>query len=303
MAQVGNTGAKQGLGKGDVMKGLKDPSERVRCGTLAEVTRMGESSAVYMGYTGDIAKLLNDSSTAVQMGALEALGELQLTGAQYAPQVAEKLKSKTDEVRCQAAQTLGKFGSGVSDSVADALGACLDDENDGVRFAAVEAVGRVKRIKFAEAVKGKLTDKIAGIRGAACISLGFMGKEAATYAGAVAERLNDPMVRGHAVAALVEFGGEGAKYADKVLPLLQDQDAVIRDTAVQGISQMGATNLAGKIAADLSNSDGRFRAAAAAALAGFKEEASDYADQVAKLLDDEFEDASPLILSDRKSVV
>merc|ERR1719379_2340965 len=117
-----------------------------------------------------MAKMLDDPSDNVKMAAMSALGDLALTGAQFGPQVAAKLKSPIPEIKGMAAQTIGKFGPKVSDSVADALGALLDDENDGVRMAAVEAIGAVERVKFAGAIEGKLNDKVSGIRGVAIIS-------------------------------------------------------------------------------------------------------------------------------------
>jgi HEAT repeat protein len=122
------------------------------------------------------------------------------------PLVEAGLTDSSKRVRRCAARALGLIGS-AADEAYDGLVAALDDESQGVRLRAIDALGQIADSRGAGPLVALFDDKDDAVREAALDALGEMG-EAALEAVSEAYHTSDSLrVRLAAVAAWVAIGG------------------------------------------------------------------------------------------------
>jgi HEAT repeat protein len=157
-----------------------------------------------------------------------ALQVLQATSVKTTETLIEFLKGDDDDLRMQAALTLGEQKDA---QAIPALLEALGDENENVRFHAIEALGK---LKAAEAV-----EPLMEIAEARHFFLSFA-----------------------ALDALQKIGDEAV--ATRILPLLNDE--LLRDAAIETLGAVGGVEAVAPLVA-LINADKSFAAAAARSLA------------------------------------
>ncbi len=255
----------------------------VRMDALAALEHLRETSV-----SPQVVPLLTDSDTApwwqayggetavcsVAARALEALGDASLL-----PRIEPLLTHEESAVRRAAVEALGGIASPLASS---AVAACLEDEDAGVRAAAVRAFARL-RADPAPHLRPMLDDQDTQVRRAVIYALGSLRQK--RYAADLVPCIADPEldVRRAAVSALGQIGDLGV--ADRVVPYLQDERAEVRRAALLCLGSIRAEQRMDEVALQLEALEPEVREAAATALewlSGESWEADDDAGRVSE---------------------
>lgn len=187
-----------------------------------------------------LAGLLNSASPEVAARAALALGRI---GApESRPLLRPLLRASEPRLRAMAAYSLGLATDG--DSLAALTALATDDANSAVRYAALDAVGRIlaqdatlAAAVQARAIETELADRDATVRGHAAANSDVFRKSpwAAETAAALARRFTaerDADVRWHLMWALFRGYAESAD-RDVLLAGLRDPSDLVRIEAVR----------------------------------------------------------------------
>lgn len=257
---------------GGYLKGLDDPSMRVRSNTCVILC---------------LQKGVDDKT----LGKLAQM----LEGDQSLP------------VRCAAAQAVGALAKGTNcrGNCVGALEQALTHQDPGLRAAAATALGQLQVAGCADQLADLLREPHVPLRRAALRALGEVG--AVQYLPQVLEALEQPLLRAAAITALGRFGEESAPLAERVAGFVEEADGSVRFAAVECLGAMSprlgsrGADIASRVAKLLHRPDGRLRATAATALGRLGPvHAGAYVGQIATLLNDRF---APEIVSDVPSEV
>lgn len=233
--------------------------------------------------------------------------------APLGPMMASFLKHPVQEVRSNAADTIGALG--LKAYAKDLVPLLADDEGDlhwevadalfmleareqapkvlpflrhgspGVRENAVRLLGQLEIRSAVSAVAKLLDDPNRSVRVETLRTLGKLG--AAAYADRVAPYLgdDDPEVRTIAVTALGHM--KAKRLADRMAPLLEDSETKVRLAATYAVGTLRLPAHGKGLAARLKDSDAEVREAAVTVLGWLGDPA--YVEEVAVCLDDESE--------------
>ena len=133
--------------------------------------------------------------------------------------IALRLEDPDGEVRCASVTALGLLGGRIAAAHAGAVAALLEDDDWGVRDAAMQALIRLGKQAVAHAAM-RLEHEEANVRAAALMVLRGLREHAGAHAAAIAARLEDDdhTVQWKAALALAELGtlGELGALSDAV---------------------------------------------------------------------------------------
>ncbi len=223
----------------------------VICGFLAMgglAAQAGEDSAATL-----IGKL-KSTDKAVQLQAIDELGELGDKAAEAVAPLVELLKDESAKARAHAACALGKIGSPAKPAV-PALAELLKDPDETVRRQVVRAVMHIRpgpqvaiplcvklledsdpgiRVRVLSALADAGSQAVPGLIEAlkndqaaywACLVLRDMGPVAKDAVPAITERISDsrPEVRREAILALAAMGDAAAPAVGQIAAALSDQ--------------------------------------------------------------------------------
>ncbi len=256
---------------------------------LAAATTIGAA----MGELTPLVRLLGDRYDYVRAGAAEALVE---QGRAAVGALVGALSEANPRTRRLAALALGRIGE---ERAVRPLMKLMGDPDVTVRTGAVAALGRIKSTSAVDALIGALQDADLEVRRQAAVALGAIGDARAVEP--LIDALRDPVpgVRTAAVHALGAVGSPGAMEAllmamhresgicdpldaaealgqmgaaavRPLMPLLRDEDAVVRLAAIHALGATGAVQGASALVALLGDTDPRICAAAGTALLQFR---------------------------------
>jgi HEAT repeat protein/WD40 repeat protein/predicted RNA-binding Zn-ribbon protein involved in translation (DUF1610 family) len=242
-----------------LLRSLKDRSLDVRKNIVAAIGLSGDENVV-----NTIKQFLHDPSREMVAIAAEAVGRLgQNTGIPILVRLLEE-EALTNENR-PLIQRIFKALRTLKDrrSIVPLIG-YLESTDTVIRRRAIEALGPISDPAVRRALENVLrTDRSDEIRAAAAIALGEQGQKHAIPALEAALTGLD-RVR---IGALQAIGMLKEKTSrPKVLPLLEHENARIRNEAVRCLGQIGASEDIPSIAAHLGDADPDVRAAVADAL-------------------------------------
>lgn len=221
-------------------------------------------------YKKDIAVLLEDKPQSPpesykrnfyyfdRSRAALALG---LLGAkEYAPRLAEILKSSDDSDRSGAALGLGYMGA---KEYADDIAQLLSVRNDSVQSASIQALAYLDAKKYSKDIAGQLKT-YSGIttQETACYALVRLG--AKEQSKDLAELLKDKYRKREAAKSLALLGIK--EYTEDIARMIEIDDPLTRCSALVALGILGEKEYVPKIAAHLSDKESYVRSYAATAL-------------------------------------
>lgn len=286
----------------DVMQALslsKTKTQLVE--SLQAIGKKGEASALAGGYSGDVASMLRNSSPEVVAAACEALGYMGQAAEQFAPDIADKLESPKAEVRAAAANALGMLGT--VEQYKDKLTKMFEDKYEAAKCAAIGALGQSGTEEQASPIAAFLRDSSPVVVAAAVQALGELGPAGESKAADIAKQLEDDRIRYAAVCALSSFSDSVCEsYIEVIIDkCLTDKDCMTRTVAYELLARLGEAvakaSMVPKITALLKHENVGVKCAAAMALGGMGDKATDQADAIKALLSDKEEDTSELYLT------
>lgn len=217
---------------------LADPSSAVRVGAAQALGQIGRAAAAA---APDLIGILKDADETVRCRAAEALG---LIGAEAAvPALTDELADPSPAVQEAAARALGAFKQAAETAV-PALVPLLQHPEEGVRQAAADAVGNIGTLSVtatASLVDG-LTSRDTLVRAQTAEALGTIGEAAEDAAPALVAALSDgsDRVRAKAAEALGKIGDGAAEAAvPSLVRALRDKDNWVSALAAEALGEMG----------------------------------------------------------------
>jgi HEAT repeat protein len=192
-----------------------------------------------------LQKAMEDKKPLVRAGALRALAEAKEDARplirKELPAIIALLDDKDDEVRCNAARTVGIVSKGTKSGV-PALIAKLDDADESLRLECIYALGVIGRDAGAAVEKliKLLKHPRTRLRWASAYALGRIGPAAKTAVPALMEAMNDEdqWVRGAAIHALGDIGPEAKAAVPKLKEALKSAEKEIRRGAEVALKQI-----------------------------------------------------------------
>lgn len=273
---------------------LQSNEEDERCSALAAFGGYGPAAAS-LEMTGDVARMLNDPSTAVQLESLSALSKIGELAADVAPDVVLMLQRKDTEVLVGACDVLCGLGEAGAMHSGDVL-PLLQHADAEVRAAAVSVLGSSRAQKHMKDVAECLNDKATTVVLHASRALANFGEAASEYTSEVVTitcKSENPDVRCSGVEFMAAAGSQACHARrEELCKAVSDPDLMVRQAAVAAFTMNGSelASFAKDLVAHLASEDGRTRIAAVMCLAGMREAAGDHAAAVAALAQDDFED-------------
>ncbi|BBM86258.1 HEAT repeat domain-containing protein [Candidatus Uabimicrobium amorphum] len=163
-------------------------------------------------------------------------------GQEIVPALIPLLKHQNSDVRKSATEILSQIGKKAHMAVPH-LVALLKDQNSDVRENVVEILSKTTEIHFASFIIPFLKDPIPDVRVLAASALGEIGEKAHLAVPALISMIKDPVIydgseeddRFFAAEALAKIG---KKAVPALIPLIQDLDREIRESAVSALGEM-----------------------------------------------------------------
>lgn len=169
--------------------------------------------------------------------------------------LAEHLEDGDADVRLHALWGIGNIGPPAAAEVAPEVAAALDDEDAGVRAYAAYVLGGLENSRVSDTLRVALNDPAAPVRWNAAVALARLGDDAGL------DQLETMLDRDKITTM--------SQTAD--LPLNDQQQQATLIAAIQGVSRLGAVQLAGELQQIRDNDpDLRVRQAAREALASMQ---------------------------------
>lgn len=279
------------------LAGLQQKDEDTRCEALAFIADLGDNGAAHLQLLAPVCQVLSDPSLKVKCAALTCLGCMGQVAAPAVSKVAGHLSASDVDVRHAAIEALGRIGVHAAPHAWELL-ALLHDESLGIRAAVATALGLMRSPHGLEGLVACLKDPEPCVSSSALHSIGAMGPDGRSLAGAVAECLTRSCRnhRAQAIWTLTQLGDAALPHAGAVAGLLADLDNMVREAAVEFFMSFGkgASAATDKVSKFLTHKDGRVQAAAAIALGHL--EAKELAWDIAKLLQSKYVDESSVAL-------
>lgn len=199
------------------------------------------------------------------------------------------LEDSSANVRIFACMALTN-GTSPEDAPTDAFVRLLDDENDAVRMAAVDALAAHDEFNLAQ-LAGAAEHEDECVRARSILALGDLGEESSGRAfSTVLGALGDPAprVRAAAAEALRYFGAHPEEAVAALGRALHDKDDTVRSFAASSLQDMGpvAQAVVGDIIEALKDTDDTVRLCAAGALANLATHGADVRAALAETLED-----------------
>ena len=222
-----------------------------------------------------LAACLTDNRTDVRAAAIWALGRLKVE--EIIPIVANLATDDDPSTRSAALEALGAMrATGYEQFVADSI----NDDDVEVRSAAIRALGQMQAFDFGPRLESLLQDERIGVAVAAVKALSELG---GTYESKIVRLLTDERAEVRNQAIHVIRGWDRKRIAWQVTKLLEHDDSHVRSSAIRCLRDLGAVEFADEIAKMLGDDNERVRIAAIKALGTL--EAKEYAAQLASYID------------------
>jgi HEAT repeat protein len=175
-------------------------------------------------------KDLKSTQDEVRLQAADTLGYLGNAAGPAVEPLAALLKDKNETLRGKAAWALGHIGESAEDAVPALAEALRKDTSKLVRRNAAEALGSIRGDAeiAVPALAAALKDADEEVRGQAVDALGALGKPAV---GALVEAVKLPEIRIRALQVLSEIGEDASEAVPAVREALKDADEKVRRTA------------------------------------------------------------------------
>jgi HEAT repeat protein len=202
----------------------------------------------------------NDSIYELKEKIIEGLDESKAP-KQVVPFLIVATKDRIQEIRMQAAKSLGQLGS---EKAIEPLIALLKDEESYVRRKAAESLGQLGSEKAIEPLIALLKDKESSVRMHAAKSLGKLGTEKAIEPLIALLKDKESSVRMHAAKSLVQLGTE--KAIEPLIALLKDKESSVRMHAAKSLGQLGTEKAIEPLIALLKDKESSVREYAAESL-------------------------------------
>ncbi len=315
---------------------LQDENQSVRDQAASLIVRMGQPAIPAL------SKLINEPDAASSRRAIDILGRIGHEDG--LPLLMDALGHQDREIRDAAILALGDFGplsiphlaklrtdpnwqkrwAGVyalmliaSPEAAEPMVAALVDDDDRVRYQAIEGLTRLRddalpalkralehedakvRLAVVTALSGMGTsdtipilqeavgDKDPQVRDLAVLALGATGSPDAIPALALALKSDDAKVRGDATSSLVRFGAAAVPVFETTL---KHKNWQVRRASANGLGMIGSREAVPALNKFLYDKDARVRAAAAKAIGLVGPDAATSVSPLIWALDDEQED-------------
>jgi HEAT repeat protein len=188
-----------------------------------------------------VVALLKNPNPAVRRGASEALGRMDADIRERAAfPLLQDLRGKDEYVRGEAELLLSEMGAAVAPSVVS----LLSDPDADLRRRAVVILGRVARAEdeVVAGLAGRLVDPNRVVRLKAALALGEIGERDDRMLPALLSRLSqapDPAVRRGLVEAVGNMGPAAKTAVGRLILLLSDEDAKVREEASESLMKVG----------------------------------------------------------------
>lgn len=258
-----------------LLQALKLPNPKVKEAALNGLDEMLAKSAA-----PEITRvMLNDADQYVRWKAMKVLSVLEkgaeikaLTGALRNPKSGIR-------ARRNGAEFLGTLRI---EAAVPLLVKAFDDKDAGVRWRAIEAIGKIKDLSARSAVEAKLSDPDLTVRMFAISTLAMLGDRSSIPALAKMLTSKTPKIRKNTIRSLRRLGGKeaaaavrsklsdrskyiramaaevAADFKDKdsvpdLLRLLSDRSALVRVAAIYALGEVGSVSEAAAVKAQLND--------------------------------------------------
>jgi HEAT repeat protein len=202
----------------------------------------------------------NDSIYELKEKIIEGLDESKAP-KQVVPFLIVATKDRIQEIRMQAAKSLGQLGS---EKAIEPLIALLKDEESYVRRKAAESLGQLGSEKAIEPLIALLKDKESSVRMHAAKSLGKLGTEKAIEPLIALLKDKESSVRMHAAKSLGQLRSE--KAIEPLIALLKDKESSVRMHAAKSLGKLGTEKAIEPLIALLKDKESSVRMHAAKSL-------------------------------------
>jgi HEAT repeat protein len=210
-------------------------------GGVASAVPGGQGMPIPFGAPGDktprewIAELRGDDPGRVQ----EARKALIRFGKWSVPELTAVLRDSEAKGRPAVAAMLGELGALAESATAD-LVLTLKAEDEALRTASVEALGKIGARGAYDAMLPALDDISPAVRQAAAQALEKLGPPTIAEVGALGEALqkHGPASRAYAVTALEHIGAM-TDTSNLLIVALKDKDAAVRKPAAEALGKFG----------------------------------------------------------------
>ena len=212
--------------------GLQHQDPAVQWASVAALAKFGEAAVP------SLVKALGDNNENVRANAALTLGRIGASTTAVVPGLTAVLKDESDRVRENAAGALGAIGPEAAQAV-EALLVCLSDREPYVNGKSAEALSRIGSAAVPGLI-GTLNSGKSAARWSATIALGKIGPDAFPAVPALTQALADTSdeIRWGAAVALGNIG-TGARSAVPALMLgLSDKDQDVRRGASLALDQI-----------------------------------------------------------------
>jgi CubicO group peptidase (beta-lactamase class C family) len=214
---------------------LGDRDPEVRWASVVALTHIGADAVP------SLVKALADEKDDVRANAALTLGRIGKQAKAAVPGLTAALKDRSSRVRENAAEALGSLGPDAGTAV-EALLVCLSDRDPYVAGKSAEALSRIGPTAVAGLI-GALDVSDPATRWSATIALEKMGQDASPALPALTRSLGDASseVRWGAAVALGNIGAKARSAVPALMRALSDEDQDVRQAASLALDRIGAT--------------------------------------------------------------
>ena len=184
---------------------------------------------------------LDNDDWQIRMSAAQALANLRPDDKSSIAAISLALKDDDSRVRRAAADALGEIGSSASRSLPQIV-SLFSDGDANVIAAAARAVGKIgsRSSRYSEDLIKLMAHRDERVREAATEALGASGRSRKRVDD-LQKQLSDPAPSVRVAAAIVlgDIGPRAAPASQKIVRLLADDDASVREAAQQALAGIG----------------------------------------------------------------
>lgn len=269
---------------------LASDSEATRIAALNKITDLGETAGEMGLASGVVERFGPTASPAETKAALRALGKMgKHASRHFQPVILDVwIHHQDNEIAATAARALGFAGECALPHAPQILHFAKAHPAAIVQAAAYAALGGMNATMHVVEVEEGLKSQAPEIVAAACGALAALGEPAARASTEVGKHLThqSPDVKVNALTYFITMSAEPTSNAAAICKCLDDDDALVRATAVEAATRCSPKEVAGI----LSSGSGAGKCAAAVVLAAMGESAASHAGDLAALLTDNFAD-------------
>jgi len=270
------------------------PRDSQKADMIYAIAERGEVEV--LNYMPTIVGVLDmDVNAEVKVAVCAALRVGGRAAGDYTTRLPQLLADTDDLVVSEACYTAAAVGSSAK-CLASTINSLAKDGSESVKMAAVVALGSIGAVEYTSTITRALSDTSSEVQKAACLAVGMVGiseedgKNAATEIASIS---SNPRCKIEAATALGMLGDLACEQSEALCKQLDDGDEDVRLAVAVSIGQLASSVAANDVAFNylkglLKSDDGRFRCAAAVALANMKEHASAAAEDLKDFLYDDF---------------